>query len=65
MLNRIVYDSLNAKFWADNIKVLNRSLDDFARDQPEDYKQYKKMQYDLIWLSRMIDQKAFTYPFSR
>ncbi len=59
MLNRIVYDSLNVKFWADNIKVLNRSLDDFERDQPEDYKQYKKMQYDLIWLNRMIDQKSF------
>ncbi len=32
---------------------------EFQRDQPEDYRQHKKMQYDLIWLSRMIDQNSF------
>lgn len=58
-LNRITYDSFYAKYWADNIKSLNRSLVDFEREQPEDYKQHKKMQYDLIWLNRMIDQKSF------
>lgn len=58
-LNRIVYDSFYAKYWADNIKSLNRSLVEFERDQPEDYRQHKKMQYDLIWLTRMIDQKSF------
>ncbi len=58
-LNRIVYDSFYAKYWADNISSLNRSLVDFEREQPEDFKQHKKMQYDLIWLTRMIDMKSF------
>ena len=58
-LNRIVYDSFYAKYWADNLQSLNRSLTDFEREQPEDFKQHKKMQYDLIWLSRMIDLKSF------
>jgi len=58
-LNRIVYDSFYAKSWADNIRSLNRSLVEFERDQPEDYRQYIKMQNDLIWLTRMIDQKSF------
>jgi hydroxymethylpyrimidine pyrophosphatase-like HAD family hydrolase len=58
-LNRIVYDSFYAKIWADNIRLLDRSLADFEKDQPEDFRQHKKMQYDLIWLNRMIDQKSF------
>jgi hydroxymethylpyrimidine pyrophosphatase-like HAD family hydrolase len=58
-LNRIVFDSFYAKYWADNIRSLNRSLVEFEREQPEDYRQHKKMQYDLIWLTRMIDQKSF------
>jgi len=58
-LNRIVYDSFYAKYWADNIKSLDRSLVDFEREQPEDFKQHKKMQYDLIWLTRMIEMESF------
>ena len=58
-LNRIVYDSFYAKYWADNISTLNRSLVEFERDRPEDYRQYKKMQNDLIWLTRVIDQNNF------
>ena len=58
-LDRIVYDSFYAKYWADNINSLNRSLVDFEREQPEDFRQHKKMQYDLIWLTRMIDQESF------
>jgi len=58
-LHRIVYDSFYAKYWADNIQSLNRSLSDFEREQPEDFKQHKKMQYDLIWLTRMIELKSF------
>ena len=58
-LNRIAYDSYHTKYWADNIVALNKSLVDFEREQPEDYKQQKKMHDDLIWLSRMVDQKSF------
>lgn len=58
-LNRIVYDSFYTKYWADNIKALNRSLVQFERDQPEDYSQYKTMQHGLIWLTRMISQQSF------
>ena len=58
-LNRIVYDSFYAKYWADKISTLNRSLVEFERDRPEDYRQYKKMQNDLIWLTRVIDQNNF------
>jgi hypothetical protein len=58
-LNRIVYDSFYTKYWADNINSLNRSLVDFEREQPEDFRQHKKMQNDLIWLTRMIDQESF------
>jgi hypothetical protein len=58
-LNRIVYDSFDTKFWADNIKSLNRSLLDFQREQPENFKQYRKMQDDLIWLVRMIEMESF------
>lgn len=58
-LNRIAYDSFCAKNWADNLHSLNRSLTDFEREQPEDFRQYKKMQNELIWLSRMIELKSF------
>lgn len=58
-LHQIVYDSFYAKYWADNIKSLNRSLVDFEKEQPEEFKQHKKMQYALIWLMRMIEQKSF------
>jgi hypothetical protein len=43
-LNRIVYDSFYAKYWAHNLISLNKSLVDFEREQSEDYKQHKKMQ---------------------
>jgi len=58
-LNFIAYDSFYAKYWSDNIKTSNRSLVEFERDQPEDYRQHKKMQFDLIWLTRMINQNSF------
>ena len=58
-LNRIAYDSYNAKYWADNIVAMNTSLIEFERAQPEDFQQHKKMQYDLIWLNRMIDLENF------
>lgn len=58
-LNMIVYDSFHTKYWADNIKSLNGSLVEFERDQPADYRQCKKMQNDLIWLTSVIDQNSF------
>lgn len=58
-LHRILYDSFYVKHWADNLQSLDKSLVDFEREQPEDFKQHKKMQYDLIWLTRMIELKSF------
>jgi hypothetical protein len=47
-LNYIFTNSNNVKYWANNIKLLNRSLQQFESEQPLDYQKMKFLQNNYI-----------------
>lgn len=58
-LHDVWFQVHSSKFWADNIKSLNRSVKDFQNEQAEDWAKHKKFQDDAIYVLYAFSHKNY------